>query len=246
MSKIVLLSLCYLLGISTVKSQNSLNPSNLKIEKTFELPEKYVMDFFFMADTLKVPIGKIYTTIVEIDEKISTTTKVKMNKLDVQWVDSTVVNSSNFKPIYHSSVNQQREMVLIFGKKITGFYKDKATDSNTPILEEHSLSFFDSNFYPHLIKLLPLQNGFTTTISIFDYNPKSKVGVMNATIKNTKLIVMDFKGEQRKVWKVNTTNDISDNKSVTTFYIDKLTKKTLKQITETEQGQLVMERERLD
>ncbi|GMN11379.1 hypothetical protein MTsPCn9_10140 [Croceitalea sp. MTPC9] len=247
MKKIVLFCLCCFTSLLTVNCQNAINPSNLKIDKAFVFPEKYTMNMFFVVDSLKRPMGKFHTSLVKKDNNIAITTKLQMpNQPKNQWIDSTVVNSINFEPLFHSSKNPQREMVMKFGEKITGYYKDLMTDSKTQILETSTEPFFDSNFYPYLIRLLPLKDEYATTISMFDYNPKSKIGIMKATILDTKSIEIDFNGKERKVWEVKTTNDISDNKFMTTFYIDKATRQTLKQVTETEQGQLVMERESLD
>ncbi|MFY7709351.1 hypothetical protein ACOSQB_01885 [Tenacibaculum sp. MEBiC07804] len=201
---------------------------------------------FFVANSQKKTIGKIHTSLVKTNENISIITKLQIpNQANNQWVDSIVVNSANFEPLYHSSINPQREMVMKYGKKINGYFKNLKTNSTTEILETTNKPYFDSNSYPHIIRLLPLKDNYTAIINIFDYNPKSKVGVMNVNIKNTESSILDFNGEQRKVWKVDTTTDISDNKILTTFFIDKLTKKVLKQITNNMMGQLIMERQEL-
>jgi hypothetical protein len=71
--------------------------------------------------------------------------------------------------------------------------------------------------------------GYSQTISIFDYNPTSKIGVITATVKNTEETTIDFKGKEKKVWKVETTDDISNNSTINTYYIEKSTRKILKQ-----------------
>jgi hypothetical protein len=120
-------------------------------------------------------------------------------------------------------------MVLKFGEKITGYYLDKQTGKKTEISEETDKPFFDSNFYPQLIRLLPLKERYSNTISIFDYNPVSKIGVITATIKNTEETTINFNGKKKQVWKVETTDDISNNVAISTYYIDKSTRKILKQ-----------------
>jgi len=152
-----------------------------------------------------------------------------MKQSPTKWVDSTIVKSTNFEPLYHSSFNQQRDMVLKFGKNITGYYLDKQTGIKTQIEEDTYKPFFDSNFYPQLIRLLPLKNGYSNIISIFDYNPSSQIGVITATIKNTEESSMNYNYKDIKVWKVKTTDEISNNSATSTFYIDKSTRKILKQ-----------------
>lgn len=247
MRKIVLLYLFCLIRISAVTSQNVINPSNLKVDKAFAFPEKYTMNTFFVSGSQKIPLGKIHTSLVKTNDNISITTIFEASNIPgSQYIDSTVVNSKNFKPIHHTSKNPMREMVFNFGEKITGYYKVIRTGKVTEISETKFKPVFDSNSYPYIIRLLPLTEKYTTEISIFDFNPKSKVGIMKVSIVDTKTGEIDFNGEKRKIWEVKTTSDISENKFITTFFIDKLTKKTLKQITENEKGQLVMELESLN
>jgi hypothetical protein len=132
------------------------------------------MTWYMIQDTIKIPIGTVETQIQKEKDRIIIITTVEMKQSPSKWFDSTIVASSNFKPLYHSSYNQQREMVLQFGEKITGYYLDKQTGTTIQISESTEASFFDSNFYPQLLRLLPLKENYTTTISIFDYNPKSK------------------------------------------------------------------------
>lgn len=74
-----------------------------------------------------------------------------------------------------------------------------------------------------------MSEGYSTSISIFDYNPKSKTGIITATIKNTKNTTTDYLKETKQVWKVETTDEISDNSTTCTYYIDISTRKILKQ-----------------
>lgn len=247
MNKINLLFLFCLISIPTVISQNIITPSNLEVGTVFLFPEKYTMNTYAIKGSIKIPIGKIHTALVKINDTISITTKLILQlPLNSEFIDSTIVNSKNFKPIYHSSIHPTREMVFEYGEKITGYYTDNMLRTKTEISESKIKPVFDSNSYPYLIRLLPLKDGYTSDISIFDYNPKKKIGIMKASITDTKSIEMEFNGEQREVWEVKSTSDITDNKIVTVFYIDKLTKKTLKQIVINDKGQMVMERESLN
>jgi hypothetical protein len=209
--------------------EKPLSPLNNPANKSLLKSETSEMNWFMLKDTLKVQIGKVQTQIQKKKEKIYIITTVDMKQSTTKWVDSTIVETQNFKPVYHSSFNQQRDMVLKFGEKITGYYLDKKTGTKTNISEEVHKPFFDSNFYPQLIRLLPLKEGYSNTISIFDYNPAAKIGAITATIKNTQETTITFKGQKKQVWKVETTDDISNNTAISTYYIDKSTRKILKQ-----------------
>ncbi|OUR97637.1 hypothetical protein A9Q86_15605 [Flavobacteriales bacterium 33_180_T64] len=218
-----------------------LSPINNPAIKNLVLSETSEMNWFMLQDTLKVQIGKVKTEIQKRKENIYIITTVDMVHSPAKWIDSTVVGTQNFAPKYHSSYNQQRDMVLKFGEKITGYYLDKKTEMKTEISEEAETSFFDSNFYPQFIRFLPLKNGYSNTISIFDYNPKAEIGLITATIKNTEETTLNFNEKKRSVWKVETTDDISNNSAVSTYYIDTTTRKILKQEIDFGGRKMVME-----
>lgn len=223
--------LVVLFGVSIpVFSQGvPLSPENNTAIKSIIKSETSEMTWFMLKDTLKIPIGNIQTKIQKEKQKTYIITTVDIKQSPTKWIDSTIVETLSLKPLYHSSFNQQRDMVLNFGKKITGYYFDKNTQTKTPISETTNVSFFDSNFYPQLIRCLPLKEGYSNTISIFDYNPTAKIGVITATIKNTEEATINFNGKKRTVWKIVTTDDISDNTTINTYYIDTTTREILKQ-----------------
>jgi len=206
-----------------------LSPINNSANKNHIKSETSEMNWFMINGSDKIQIGKVQTEIQKKRKNIYIITTVNMMQSPTKWIDSTVVGTQNFEPKYHSSYNQQRDMVLKFGEKITGYYLDNKTKIRTEISEEAETSFFDSNFYPQLIRLLPLKVGYSSTIAIFDYNPAAEIGVITATIKNTEETIFSFNGKERHVWKVETTDDISNNTAISTYYIDTLTRKILKQ-----------------
>ncbi len=231
MKNIILLLLFSLVYITHANSQEEpLNPKNNPADPGLIKSEITSMSWLMVKDSTEIKIGDVQTEIKKEKDKIYVITTVKMKQSPSNWIDSTIVSTSGFKPMYHSSYNQQRDIVLKFRKKkITGYYFDKQTNSKTQISETVKTRFFDSNFYPQLIRLLPLQKGYSDTISIFDYNPKSKIGVITATIKSTEETTIDYNGELKHVWKVDTTDDISNNTTINTYFIEKYTRKLLKQ-----------------
>ncbi|WP_296312069.1 hypothetical protein [Winogradskyella sp. UBA3174] len=216
-------------SLHVFSQETLLSPLNNPADKIFINDETSEMTWFMLKDSLKIQIGNVHTKIQKEKESIYIITTVNMKQSPTKWVDTTIVETLNFKPIYHSSFNQQRDMVLNFGEKITGYYLDKQTATKTQISEEVEKPFFDSNFYPQLIRLLPLKDNYSNTISIFDYNPTSKIGVITATIKDTQKMTIDFNGKKKQVWKVETTDDISNNSVISAYYIDRLTRKILRQ-----------------
>ena len=211
-------------------AQNSIiTPLNNSVDKRLIKNEVYRMNWYIKNGDTKIEIGKINTEIKKNQNNVLIITTVEMIQAQTKWVDTTIASIKELIPIYHSSFNKQRDMVLNFDKKVTGYYFDKQTNTKTQISETADKPFFDSNFYPQLIRLLPLKEGYTNTISIFDYNPKSKTGVITATIKNTVETTIEYKGELRQVWKVETTDDISNNTAISAYFIDKSTRQLLRQ-----------------
>ncbi len=221
--------------------ETPLSPVNNTADSNFIENESSKMEWFILQDTLKIKIGEVHTDIQKRKEKTTVITTVNMEQTTSKWVDSTIVGTKNFEPIYHSSFNQQRDMVLNFGKEVTGYYLDKKTGTKTVVSEKTQKPYFDSNFYPQLIRWLPLNDGYSVTISIFDYNPTAKVGVITATIKNVITSSFNFNGKEKQVWKVETTDDISDNSATSTYYIDMETRKILKQDIDFKGRKMTME-----
>ena len=172
-------------------------------------------------------IGKVTTELKKLNQKdLLIKTTVEMKQAPEAWVDSTIVRISNFQPVYHSSYNSMRNMSLKFDKsRVIGYYFDKKTQKKDLIDEITTSAYFDSNSYPALIRFLPLKENYTSEISIFDYNPAAKKGVIKAYIEKVE------KGEYngKKIWIVTTTDDVQDRKTESTYYIDVVTRKVLKQ-----------------
>ncbi|BAP33361.1 uncharacterized protein CHSO_4324 [Chryseobacterium sp. StRB126] len=220
----------FLLLISSTHffSQELLSPQNTAINS--KLIKDETSEALWYADNAgsKTEIGSIITELKKLNKTdllIKTMVKLKQAP-EAKWTDSTLVKASDFTPIYHSSYNAMRDMVLKSGKdKVTGYYLDKKSQKKD-IIEIPATHYFDSSSYAMLIRFLPLKENYTTEISIFDYNPKSeKKGLMKAYILDTQKA--EYKG--KPVWVVKTNDDISNRTSVVTYYIDPETRKIVKQ-----------------
>lgn len=212
---------------SFFSAQNILSPSNIRLDSKYIQNESSEVSWSIENAGSKIEIGKVITEFKKLNKKdLLIKTTVKMKQVSEAWVDSTIIKISDFQPIYHSSFNSMRDMSLRFTKnKVTGYYLDKKTQKKDIINEITTSSYFDSNSYPALIRFLPFKESYTTEISIFDYNPTAKKGVIKAYIEKVE------KGEYngKKVWIVKITDDIQDRKSESTYYIDSATRKVLKQ-----------------
>lgn len=229
MKNIVVL-LIYMLGLAVEVSAQEIplspmnNPANINLLQT----ETSKMAWTMLQDSAEVKIGDVLTDIIKEEDSVIIITTVVMKQLPVTWVDSTIVRTFDFAPIYNSSYNQRRDMVLRFGEKTNGYFLDKDMDIKTQIEEEAHMPFFDSNFYPQVLRLLPYEKDFSKTISIFDYNPKAKTGVITATIGEVEKVNFEHGGKSVPVWKVEVTDDISNNLATSVYYLNEANRKVLR------------------
>ncbi|MPS72089.1 MAG: hypothetical protein E2590_02975 [Chryseobacterium sp.] len=220
-------------------AQDILSPNNVKLDSKYIQDESSEVSWSMENAGSKIEIGKVTTEFKKLNKKdLLIKTTVKMKQAPEAWVDSTIVKISNFLPVYHSSFNSMRDMSLRFTKnKVTGYYLDKKTQKKDMIDEATTSSYFDSNSYPALIRFLPLTENYSTEISIFDYNPTAKKGVIKAYIE--KVEKSEYNG--KKVWAVKSTDDIQDRKSESIYYIDPVTRKVLKQEINTNGKRMIIE-----
>ncbi|WP_294299893.1 hypothetical protein [uncultured Chryseobacterium sp.] len=220
--------------------QSVQTPENNQVDHSLVRNESYSMVWYMMKGPEKVEIGTVDTRILKSENRITVNSTVKMKNMP-DWKDETIAEFSDFSPVKHTSSNTQRDMLLDFGKKnaVTGYYLDKTKNNRTEIDETTGGNFFDSNLYSQLIRWLPLKEGYTTELAIYDYNPDLGKGIMKAYVIGTK------KGmyKNKAVWMVSVTDDISQKKALSTYYIDVKTREVLKQ--EIDMGPRKMEMERI-
>ena len=57
------------------------------------------------------------------------------------WTDETSAKLPKLAPVKHSSFNMQRDMVLNFGKEVTGYYLDKTTNKKLRLMRKLRKTF---------------------------------------------------------------------------------------------------------
>lgn len=189
------------------------------------------MAWYVLKDTTNIEIGNVTTQISVNNKTLTVVTGVSMKNAKGPWVDSTIANVKTLQPVRHASYNMQRDMVLNFGKIVTGFYNNKIKNSSTAISDTTNSDYFDSNLYPLLIGWLPLENNYKQDISIYDYNPSAKIGVLKASVKHvTSGVYTSDKNGIRNVWIVTVTDEISNGPNDSSvYYFDKTDRRLWKQ-----------------
>jgi hypothetical protein len=232
MKTIIHITFAALLALISVAThaQKKLVPGRHSFQKKWVKNETYQMKWYAIKDTAKFEIGSVVTDVITDVKNISVVTQVQIKNAATSWTDSTVAEIKTFKPVMHSSYNAQRDMGLKFGKVVTGFYKDKLNKKYTVVTDTTHSNYFDSNIYPVLLRWLPLKDGYTKVISIYDYNP-AKSGVRNAVITEVKSgQYASVRSGTRNVWLLKVKDEIAGNTEGYSIYtIDKSDRKLWKQ-----------------
>jgi hypothetical protein len=201
----------------SVSAQSTLVPKKDAFEKKWITNKEYKMKWLGLRDTSKIEIAEVQTKFLKQNEKLTVITNIKMKHSTEPWADTTVSNVSTLKPIYHSSYNKQRDMVINFGPTVTGTYQDKIKNEKSLIYDKPISEYFDSNIYPVLIGWLPLKDGYTRNIAVYDYVPGNEKSVREVSVTEVKSDKLKTKAGLRDVWRVT----IVDMQSNYIFYFDK-------------------------
>lgn len=208
-----------------VSAQVVLSPSNFHIDNEWIKNKTYQMKWYAQKDTSKIDIGEVSTQIVIKNSILTVVSEVSRKNTNVKWVDTTLAKLSSLKPIKHVSFNAQRDLVLNFGKTVSGYYFDKVKNNKISINDTVKSEYFDSNLYPLIIGWLPLKDNFSQEIAIYDFNPlSSKTGLLKVFLKNT--FSGKYQSEKnglRDVWIVVVFDEISNGESK--YYFDKIDRK---------------------
>ena len=239
------LSLIILSLIFFQSGAQEMGPTTNTFDSSLIKNEEYTFTWYMFQDTLRHEIGRVTTKIIEKGGETTFITDVKMPNATMPWIDSTVVKTKDFAPVYHVSQNRNRDMAMHYGKGVTGFYLDNKTGKRIELDENPTGSYFDSSSYPHLIRWMPLKEGYQETISIFDFNPNAKIGKLTVTIKDVSSVQLKVTNGTIDAWKVYVTDDISDNQVNNYYFIDKETHELIKQEIEVQGRKMVMERTNL-
>lgn len=222
----------FFLSLSFLEShaQTKLVPAKNAVERKWMSSQKYEMVWYALRDTARFEIGKVLTEINNSADKITVITQVNMKRSNTPWIDSTIAMANDLSPVYHSSYNAQRDMALNFGKIVTGYYSDKIKKTTTIIKDTTKEDYFDSNLYPVILTWLPLKEGYKQDISIYDYNPSGRIGVIKASVEDVKKGKHETeRSGSREVWIVTVSDEIGGSDSKMTYYIDQADRKLWKQ-----------------
>jgi hypothetical protein len=226
MKPIVIAFLCFF-GLKSTFAQNILIPSESAFEKKWIGTGTSEFGYYFVENNIPKEIGTFTVETINNSATFSVFTKLAFLVGNSSWKDSSISQASTFKPIYRSSYTPDKEMVINFGKTVTGYYLDKKTKKKTIIKDGAADAAFESYTYPYLIAALPLETGYRKDISIYDYKPYNTTNIKKSVVEETKSNVYksSITGEH-KVWQVTVLETATNERYV--YYIDKDNRKMYK------------------
>lgn len=231
------LLLLLVLSVLTGSAQSVLMPGSDFLDKKYIKDGKYEMATIIKKDGQNVEISAFIVTIKSDNKTLSVYTAMKMVNADDVWRDTSIADITTFKPIYRSSFTPQKEMVMRYGPDVSGYYYDKKTQKKIVIKERMGLSFFDSHTYPYLLGILPLELGFKSDLSVYEFKPNSSSNIKKARITEVKssLYTSKLTGDH-KCWQVDVIDE--GTKEYYKYHIDKANRRLWKLEIVT-QGQLL-------
>jgi hypothetical protein len=220
-------ALLLLLTTTAVFAQNTLTPGNSIFEKKWLKDGKYEMGCYALNGGNKVEVSSFAYEIKLHKETFSLFTNMTLTGASGQWIDTCIAAAGSLKPLYRSSFNPNRELVLHYGKEVTGYYYDKQTQKRNTVKEPVNEAFFDSYLYPYVLGLLPLTSGYHASLLVYDYKPEHKGNIKKAIIEEVKnsIYVSSLTGTH-KTWLVSVLEQATNDKYE--YYIDQETRRIWK------------------
>lgn len=216
------------------KAQKVLVPGENVFDKKFIKSGIYEMACYANANGQTVEISTFTIEINTSAKALGVYTTLQMTGSKMVSVDTSIADWNTFKPVYRSSSASHRDMVVHFGKEVTGYYYDKKTGKKHAIKEPASSSF-DSYAYPYMLGLLPLATGYRNDLAVYEFKPGNASNTKKARIEEVKsnLYVSNLTGEH-KVWEVSVLDVATNDRYV--YHIDKESRRIWK-VDITTQGQ---------
>ncbi|HEY1202605.1 MAG TPA: hypothetical protein VGE79_16565 [Niastella sp.] len=204
------------------QAQTLLVPGENVFDKKLIKSGSYEMGVYASSNGQPVEVSTFNIQISTSNKTLSVYTMLKMAGSNDVSIDTSVADWETFKPIYRSSSSKARDMVLYYGKEVTGYYYDKQTRKRHTVKDPVNTAFFDSYAYPYLLGLLPLTTGYKNDIAVYDFKPTNQTNTKRARIEEVK---SNLTGDH-KVWQVDVLEETTNDRYA--YYIDKDTRRLWK------------------
>ncbi|MVT08273.1 DUF3108 domain-containing protein [Chitinophaga tropicalis] len=235
-----------IVALTAGKAQTVLVPGENVFDKKFIKNSTYEMACYANINGQDMEVSSFNIQIIHDSKTLAVYTTLRMTGAKELSMDTSIADWNTFKPIYRSSSNQTRDMVLHFGKEVTGYYYDKQNKKRYPVKDPvNSGSFFDSYAYPYILGLLPLTTGYKNDIAVYDFKPENSTNTKVARIEEVKSnLYKSNLTDDHKVWQVSIFEEATNDRYL--YYIDKDTRRLWKIVIQTRGQQLVLVDKEID
>ncbi|HEX6431629.1 MAG TPA: hypothetical protein VF008_28255 [Niastella sp.] len=202
------------------QAQTILVPGENVLDKKWIKNGTYEMACYAVSGGQQVEFSSFTIQVNASNKTLAVYTSFQMTGSNDITVDTSISDGNTFKPIYRSSFSKSKDMVLHYGKEVTGYYYDKQTKKRQSVKDAVNNAFFDSYTYPYLLGSLPLTSGYKSDMAVYDYKPGNQTNTKKARIEEVKsnMYVSSLTGEH-KVWQVNVFEEAT--KDSYAYFIDK-------------------------
>jgi len=219
---------CLLLFTMSAVTAQTVNPGDESIETKWIKNEKTQSRWMLVKDTVSYEIATILNDIQVSGKELKIITEIQVKGATTKWYDTTLVSLPSLKPIRYTSTNVERDITMNYNEKVTGQYNDKTMNRVAELDETTKKPYFGNSYYPYIIRLLPLKEGYTAELPIYDYHPKLK-GEMKISITDVKSGKFKSKNGMVDVWEVTTVSNLAAEKNIVKYYIGKKDRKLWRQ-----------------
>lgn len=201
------------------QAQTVLVPGENVMDKKFIKSGTYEMACYAESNGQQYEISSFSIIINSTSKNLAVYTSLQMTGSKDLIIDTSISDANTFRPVYRSSISKTKEMVVNYGKDVSGYYYDKQTRKKHTIKDQGN-AFYDSYTYPYLLGLLPLTSGYRNELAVYDFKPGNTTNTKKARIEEVKsnLYKSNLTGDH-KVWQVNVYEEATKDSYV--YYIDK-------------------------
>lgn len=211
-----LFALSFLSLANLVSAQTTIYPSADSVKKEYIQDESFTMKLYAWKDSVKIALGSMEATI-EVNketQQLIYIQKIRLGNFTNDWIDSTVMSLKDLSPIYYSSRKQKFEELVLHFKNNTVKGLWNVVNKTFEIADSAKTAFFDYHFLPVLLCWLPLVEGQTYEIPVYEFIA-GKNGMTKISVTKIQTVDMNDKTLMEVTIKENSKNNYHS-----VFYID--------------------------
>ena len=226
MRKIVLLFLLFTLAYFANAQNNIITPETNTLQMYYLRPYKSISKVIVENNGKERDLGMLIDELKIIEKDGEKYYERVQQMPTIGLIDTSIDKCDNLAPVFHAGHNSSGYMHLNFGKsEVTGEKYFSKNDSLYIINNNMPGSYFDSNMFEVVLRLLPLKENYEVSVPYYIFESGGYVLYKVKVTGEDELKTGN--DEMKDVWVL----EAKDNESATTFYITKETREVIKMIS---------------